>query len=1597
MKIEQDKIKVLTEVPNESPTPKQYSDGNEFYEKTGETYVKADGSINFFANLKPNPAKRVGFIFDKFGNLKPLNPIVGSLGTPDAPWKSIYADYLKFVEIDFAEQPPHVFFSGPPSGYDYVKPTWRRLVEDDIPELNVSKLIDGILPISLGGTGKAVVQKGLFFAGSSSETEAEPLWRKLTADDIPLLSVDKFNAGILPVYHGGTGIASALQSQILIGPYNSEGIPTWRTLRAEDLPEISMAKLDGILPIAKGGTGTNLVAERKVFIANSEEGEPVWRKLEQLDIPNLNTSQITGGILPIERGGTGKALVDKNVIFAGSDSENDSAPLWRALVPLDIPELSTAKLTSGLLPVERGGTGVSKVLKKQVLIGHPTINEEVPTWRTITQDDLPLLDVSTLFGDGVLEQKFGGTGSATVAPNVFFGGLLMGSGEPLFRKLEPLDIPELDAAKISSGTLLTTRGGTGVSTGVLPHEFFVGGNIDEEGIKQPSWRQITAQDLPFISAYKINAGILGVQYGGTGIASTPSQNKVFASAPYDMGEQAPTWRKLVEDDIPQLDMSKIGSGVIPVVRGGTNRATISKDVILYGSDADVYSETPITTLGRAIINSTTTANTFWYSATANTLAETEITAFGRYLVAKAGITKNNIWYATDTNTIAETPISAVGRDILNLPSITANKIIYSYDTNLFRETSITEFGRTLINMNISSGNIWYASADNTLAETPISNIGKAFINIQTPAADAILYINNEAQLQELPVSALGKLLIKSDITANKMWYSTAIDTLAETEVTLLGRNIIKHSTITENSIWIGNAAGNDFSEIPVSTLGKALLNSTFTKDNIWYASDTNTLGELPISADGKYLLNVGFVNQPYTFLITNKDSELGKAATYKWIYNFLQNAQARPTEDVLWYTKKTEDLDGGDLGYTQLRLDPTAHSVLEHEYLENEMLYWDLIDETSEIPTPHSLITTEFGRSLLSLNSGDPITGLVADEAATLSTSRKLWGNDFNGSADITGKITTTDIIQLTGTKRYITCYKGLNANFDNNYQTKLFGEQINPGALTTYGIYISEQDAIDPLGFAVAGGEGLAYKGFLFETYNITGEANNGGIKVTRTAGDTKVWSHYLASSDYSNFFTKTQKFTGTPLVDGGNKIGINLTDSGLWTELFLNGNDLTENKHYVPVMDGGFEDIRNYLKNPYITTEGSDKAVILQTRSNDSNVALQLNRSWDDDSHTSSYDYVSILLGNSPNSDETSIEDSAWTLTSYNYEKTFRISRSSNRENGLLLEGPDEGIYAVTKGGYKKEGYSDTSFLLAGGGTALVTDFIKQVHTTPGKPLIIETGNGMHSNHLVLNRTSEVASVAILMGSAPGNTGTIPTDTYAWKITAGSPLENPNFYIGRGEAVANGLRLQGPDDGIYAVTKGGFNKEGFSDTSILLAGGGTKLITDFVQKVHNNYLVINPPDISGASGIRINRSAGGNKVAQVVLGTPRNSLDGTTSTAWTIQADDSNELKFFTGTEPEIETYGTSLFSFTTQGECIAQKFTAYEFEIRQMPEAGKNAKAIDPKKYRVLNEAQIEEKITADYMTRQEYQQLEDKYNSMVDKYNALLDRFESYLSI
>jgi hypothetical protein len=360
-------------------------------------------------------------------------------------------------------------------------------------------------------------------AGPTSGTAA-PSFRALVAADIPNLDTGKLTTGILPVARGGTGNATGQPSGTAGGDLTGS-YPSPTLVAARDVTGIPAGT---VVPIA----GNEMVA-----IAVDAKGRVTSLDTMQIQIgPDEISTTLTTAV-----GGTGVTTASANAVFAGPSGGAAAAPSFRALVAADIPNLDTSKLTTGTLPVARGGTGNTT--------GQPSGTAGG--------------DLAGTYPSPTLVVQAGVTPGVYGTPDAGIGHVVQVDDKGRITSIDEAPI-QIDAAGVTSGTLPVARGGTGAAT-ASANLIFAGPGSGAAAA--PSFRALVAADIPNLDTSKLTTGTLAVARGGTG-AATASANLVFAG-PGSGAAAAPSFRSLVAADIPNLDTSKLTTGTLPVARGGT--------------------------------------------------------------------------------------------------------------------------------------------------------------------------------------------------------------------------------------------------------------------------------------------------------------------------------------------------------------------------------------------------------------------------------------------------------------------------------------------------------------------------------------------------------------------------------------------------------------------------------------------------------------------------------------------------------------------------------------------------------------------------------------------------------------------------------------------------------------------------------------------------------------------------------------------------------------------------------------------------------------------------------------------------------------------
>lgn len=331
-------------------------------------------------------------------------------------------------------------------------------------------------------------------------------------------------------------------------PDNSAILELQSTLRGFLPPRMTTGERDLISSPATALIIYNNTTARYEYNAGTP-GAPIWIPIISNGISSVGLAlpSIFNVTVPtVTTSGTLTATFNTqtaNTVFAGPTTGADATPTFRLLVANDIPSLDAGKITTGILPVSRGGTGTTSLPNANIWIGDNTSNAVA----------YPVTGDGTLSNIGVLAvTKLRGQSISTTAPSA--NQILSWSGS----EWAPI-----------------TPAATGTITSVglaLPSEFSVSNS------------PVTA------------SGTL------TGAWASQNQNLVFASPNGSSG--TPSFRSLVSGDIPNLDAGKITTGILPVARGGTNSGTALNNNSIMVSSSGAVVEAAALTNGQLLIGST---------------------------------------------------------------------------------------------------------------------------------------------------------------------------------------------------------------------------------------------------------------------------------------------------------------------------------------------------------------------------------------------------------------------------------------------------------------------------------------------------------------------------------------------------------------------------------------------------------------------------------------------------------------------------------------------------------------------------------------------------------------------------------------------------------------------------------------------------------------------------------------------------------------------------------------------------------------------------------------------------------------------------------
>jgi len=382
------------------------------------------------------------------------------------------------------------------------------------------------------------------------------------------------------------------------------------------------------------------------------------------------------------------------------------------------------------------------------------------------------------------------------AQRLVFASPVFSNGQPSFRMLDALDIPNLDAAKITSGVLPYQRGGTGIN--------YLGNAKDVMRVKADGsgieWSNdyVAMTSTPNFNGdatatgnfYSINLSLANVGTAGTYTkVTTDAKGRVTYGTTLSAG------------DIPDLDAAKITKGIFPIARGGLGlnyfgSAGQSIRVNAAGNGFEYYtpgaSSSNITLTGDVTGSGTSSIATTLANSgvTAGTYTKVTVDAKGRVTTGSALVATDlpsgssnyiqNINSGTQTASYAISGNGSVG-GIFSLPSMTTGSILFAgaggavtqKNANLFWDNTNNRLG---IGTNTPANTL---EVGGTVAGTGVSGLRLKDLNAATVQNynSKVLSINNNGDVIVTQNAAANNWLItgNSNVDANNQFLGTTDD------------------------------------------------------------------------------------------------------------------------------------------------------------------------------------------------------------------------------------------------------------------------------------------------------------------------------------------------------------------------------------------------------------------------------------------------------------------------------------------------------------------------------------------------------------------------------------------------------------------------------------------------------------------------------------------------------------------------------------------------------------------------------------------------------------------------------------------------------
>ncbi len=400
-----------------------------------------------------------------------------------------------------------------------------------------------------------------------------------------------------------------------------------------------------------------------------------------------------------------------------------------------------------------------------------------------------------------------------------------------------LRIPDLNASKITAGSLTVARGGTGLSalggantipgvnsggTALEYKTITAGTNIsvvhaaNSVTINSTSTGTVTNVGLSLPAMFTVSGTPVTTTGTLSAVLASQSQNLVFASPDGSAG--SPVFRGLAAGDIPSLNASIIGAGTLPVARGGTGQVT---------ANAALNAFLPIQTSNAGKVLSTDGTNTSWISAggagtvtsvglsvpSIFTVANSPVTASGTLAISLASQTQNYFLAAPNGSSGVPTFRAPVAADLPTHSHVKADITDFAHDHNSLYYT------KTELNTASAGGAVAFANITSFPTQFDALSLQTRTVASTAPTNGQVLTYNTSLTRWE-PASPAGT----GDML--KSQYDTNNDGIVDSAAAAPWSGITgKPSTFTPSTHTHVSTDVTDFTEAAQDAIGAALTDS----------------------------------------------------------------------------------------------------------------------------------------------------------------------------------------------------------------------------------------------------------------------------------------------------------------------------------------------------------------------------------------------------------------------------------------------------------------------------------------------------------------------------------------------------------------------------------------------------------------------------------------------------------------------------------------------------------------------------------------------------------------------------------------------------